>query len=99
MIKEINYQNGDYAIVAEFGQGDLLVGPATSDIWPAVIIQDNQQKEKVGTLHPEVMGKTIDTIPGNKIILTFSNVDSVDIVIDSLMEVKKHLINNPVENY
>ena len=99
MIKKVNYQNGDSAIVAEFGQGDLLVGPAKNSIGSAFFIQNNQQREEIGTLHPEHKGKSIDTIPGNKIILTFTSVDSIDIVIASLMEAKEHLVKNPIEEF
>lgn len=97
MLKKVNYQGGDFAIIAEFGQGDLLVGAASSTTGSAVIIQNNDECEKIGTLHYEQAGQSVDTIPGNKIMLTFSNVQSIDVVMESLMEARQFLIDNPTE--
>ena len=99
MIKKVNCQNGDVKIVAEFGQGDLLVGAASGPIGAALVVRNNEQSEEIGTFHPEDMGKLIDSTPGNKIIFTFDKVESVDVVLKALEDIKAHIINNTVEDF
>lgn len=99
MIKKVNCQNGDIKIVAEFGQGDLLVSAASGPIGAALVVKNNEGKEEIGTLHPETYGKLIDSVPGNKIIFTFDNVESVDVVMTALESIKSHIIHNTVEDF
>ena len=99
MIKKVNCHNGDVKIVAEFGQGDILVSAASGPVSAALVVRNNDQPEEIGTFHPEFTGKLIDSVPGNKIVFTFENVESVEVVIDALFNIKNHLANNTVEEF
>ena len=93
MIKEYLYENGNSSIVAEFGNGDLVVGDIIDikNIRSGIVIFNNKSQEPIGTLHTSKKGYIVSDIAEKSIIINFTKVESIDIVIDYLTKAKESL--------
>lgn len=93
MIKEYLYENGNSSIVAEFGNGDLVVGDILDRVnnRSGIAIFNNYTKEPIGTLHSSQKGENISDIAEESIIINFTKVESIDVVIKYLTDAKESL--------
>jgi len=77
--------------VLEFGSGDIIVAPAMLDdkLNSVIFVQDTICRE-IGSVNTHgVIGKShreLDT----KVVMHFSNIESLDVVITALKEVRKY---------
>lgn len=94
--KNIEFGNLKDVTVLEFGKGDIQVQPALGEDYAAVLYKTDEP-HLIGTEH-ETKGKDSDWFK-TEIAMTFTNVDSIDVVIKKLTEArsyltKKELVNN-----
>jgi len=88
----IRDENG--ILVLEFGTGDILVNTTKPDEeakYDTGLAFMPQEPHEIGAPRPEMAGKRIDEIPV-RVHMTFSRVESVDVVIEALQVVRRGLI-------
>lgn len=94
--KNIEFGNLKDVTVLEFGKGDIQVQPAVGEDYTAVLYKTDQPHD-IGTEH-DTIGKNSDWFK-TEIAMTFTNADSIDVVIKKLTEAKSYLSQpTPVNN-
>ena len=88
--KNIQFGSLEDVTVLEFGKGDIQVQPAIGDDYAAVLFKSDEEYP-IGTEH-ETKGKDSDWFK-TEIAMTFTNVDSLDVVVKKLKEARKYLTN------
>ena len=90
--KNIQFGSLKDVTVLEFGKGDIQVQPAIGDGYTALLFKSDQSRP-IGTEH-ETKGKNSDWFK-TEIAMTFTNTESIDVVLKKLKEAKKYL--NPIK--
>jgi|11BtaG_2_1085332.scaffolds.fasta_scaffold06836_9 hypothetical protein len=86
--KNIEFGNLKDVTVLEFGKGDIQVQPSLGDDYTAVLFKTDEINP-IGTEH-ETKGKDSDWFK-TEIAMTFTNVESLDVVVKKLKEARKYL--------
>lgn len=84
MIKNYKYENGNESNVAEFGNGDLSVAgfsDVENKISGIMVCEGNIKK-----------GDKISDVADFSILFTFSKTESIDVLLEALMNAKESLI-------
>ena len=76
-----------------FGMGDIRISPILHE-GNGICVLDNQKPHKIGEIVPT---EDVFTIRDKDVMITFSNVESLDVVIDRLMELKRLMIDGKQE--
>lgn len=85
MIQKLRNNKG---AVARFGQGTVKIKPYT------LKTRFGAQVELTSCSRAEIGAEAAETIPhSNKIVLDFSNVESLDVLIEKLTDLRSDLVN------
>ncbi len=92
--KNENWGVSENVTVAEFGNGDIIVadGFVKEDNMGCLMLANDVPNE-IGTDHPHRVGKDTDELKQD-VIMTFTNVASIDVVIGALQRAKEKMIVN-----
>ena len=94
MIKNYKYENGNESKVAEFGNGDLSVADF-SDVEnkiSGIMVCDALEKHPIGSEGNIKKGDKISDVADFSILFTFSKTESIDVLLEALMNAKESLI-------
>lgn len=88
------YKEKDSPVMAEFGKGDINI-VHVGGFNKAAVIFKNDIPKPIGTESSEWMGKSIEEVYPD-IVMSFTRVESIDILISELEAAKKLLtVGNP----
>lgn len=92
MIHHTELENGNLCTLVEFG-GDILVGSATNPNGRDGILtlSDLEEKVEIGKELPEYKNVSHRDMP-NLIVLKFNRLESIDVVIKNLSDLKERII-------
>lgn len=95
------YRNEDNTIVLQFGTGDIEVGNGRvasdtgKEMYPCCVFIQQEGPNEIGTLvNPDAQNEPAEPRPDSCISFVFTDIRSIDVVIESLKETKERFKKN-----